>query len=368
MIRDFDKLLTFDKATLAQIAGDFYCEIKSSAEGKNTSLPFIINPLHKNDGSMAQDTFQAMVIGGSYFQSVNVDLKNSEFIFRSKTELIQPAFHTKEDFLTFVDQNLDKNIRVLAMNFAYPVEPLLRKDRIDGILKTGTKEQEFTGLIHKKVGKTIEEYIKIKHNRTIKVLAANDAVCLLLAGLDISERSKLAGGIIGTGLNFSFFLDDKRIVNLEAGNFDKFPISEEALILDAVSSSPGTGLLEKEVSGRYLFELYNLITRREGSAADRIVSTKELSVIAEDSEKPGSDLAKALLKRSAMLTAAQISGICKYKESDMNFIMEGSLFWKGFNYKQQVSEYCELLSPEFKADFIKIEDSSLKGAAMLGVI
>lgn len=368
MAISYDNLSKLDTKALFKITENFYNEIRFSAAGKKTSLPFIINPLHKNDGSMARDTFQAMVIGGSYFQSVNVDLKNAEFLFRNKTELIQPVFHNKEDFLTFVDQNLDINVRVLAMNFAYPVEPLLRNGRMDGILETGTKEQDFAGLIQKEVGLTIEEYIRLKYGRKIKVFLANDAVCLLLSGMDKAARNCLAGGIVGTGLNFSFFLNDSEIVNLESGNFDKFPRSKPAVLLDAASSAPGAGLLEKEVSGRYLFELYNLTAKEAEPEIDIVESTEEMSFIAQDEQHPGSRVARFLFEKSAMLTAAQIAGICKYKNTDMTFIMEGSLFWKGFNYKEQVDEYCKLLTPEYKADFVKIEDSSLKGAAMLAII
>lgn len=365
MTKKFYKTPTYSDGELKRISENFYMEIKLSSEGEKTSLPFIINTLSDNSGLITQEAFQAMVIGGSFFKSAVASYRSSKLIFSNKSERAQPVFQTKEEFLAFIDQHLEQGANVLALNFAYPVEPILRGGKIDGILKSGTKEHVFAGLTGEKVGLAIEEYMKLKHNRSISVFVANDAVCLLLSGTETGKRDSLAGGIVGTGLNFSFFLDEKRIVNLESGNFDKFPISKQGEMIDAASSCPGTGLLEKELSGKYLFEHYNLIVNEECSGVDKIASTEEMSAIAKDDQHPGSALAKELFKKSAMLTAAQISGICKYKKADMNFIMEGSLFWKGYEYKEKVRQYVEFLSPDFKVNFINIEDSSLRGAAML---
>lgn len=368
MTKELNTVLTYNDEELRQIAENFYREIKLSSEGVKTSLPFIINTLQDKDISRAQDEFQTMVIGGSFFKSALVSYKESEVIFLNKAESPLPVFKSKEGFLEFIDENLENDVDVLALNFAYPIEPILRDGKIDGILKSGTKEHVFAGLIGEKVGLAIEEYMKLKHNRSIIVFVANDAVCLLLSGTETGKRDSLAGGIVGTGLNFSFFLDEKRIVNLESGNFDKFPISKQAEMIDTASSSPGTGILEKELSGKYLFEHYNLIVNEECSGVDKIASTEEMSAIAQNDQHPGSALAKELFKKSAMLTAAQISGICKYKKADMNFIMEGSLFWKGYEYKEKVRQYVEFLSPDFKVNFTATEDSSLRGAAMLALL
>lgn len=367
-MKQYDNLPRFDTSTLFEITENFYREIKLSSEGKKTSLPFIINPLKSKARPLNKARVQAMAIGGSVFKSAEATFNDSQILLSNFKTLQQPKFSTRDIFTEFIYQNLDENIEVLTVNFAYPVEPILRDGKSEGLLKTGTKEQDFDGLIDKPVGEIIENYIKQKSGRVVDVYIANDAVCLLLSGMDKAARNCLAGGIVGTGLNFSFFLNDSEIVNLESGNFDKFPRSKQAMLLDSTSSAPGAGLLEKEVSGRYLFELYNLTAEDAEPKIDRIKSTEEMSTIAKDEQHPGSEIARLIFEKSAMLTAAQIAGICRYKNTGMSFVMEGSLFWKGYKYKEQVTDFCTQLNPGFSIDFIGVEDSSLRGAAMLAII
>src|SRR5207302_1026335 len=80
----------------------------------------------------------------------------------------QPIFHTQEDFLKFLSQELDPNISHLALNFAYPLSPFIRDGKLDGTLLLGTKENIFEGLLGKNVGEEIEKYIFEKKARKIQ--------------------------------------------------------------------------------------------------------------------------------------------------------------------------------------------------------
>lgn len=96
-----------------------------------------------------------------------------------------------------------------------------------------------------------------------------------------------------------------------------------------------------------------------------INSTEELNQLSFKKNPIISSLAKDLIKRSAQLVACQVAGITLFKKQDMVFIMEGSLFWKGNNYKQTVIETVKQLVPEYKVDFVEIKNSAILGAAKL---
>ena len=49
----------------------------------------------------------------------------------------------------------------------------------------------------------------------------------------------------------------------------------------------------------------------------------------------------------------------------MTFVMEGSLFWKGYKYKETVEQTVKQLLPEYCIKFIRLENSDILGGAKL---
>ena len=96
----------------------------------------------------------------------------------------------------------------------------------------------------------------------------------------------------------------------------------------------------------------------------RIYSTKELDIIASGPSKEG-EVARNILIKSAQLSACLLAGLTLYKNSDLTCIMEGSLFWKGHQYKQHFEETLSLLLPTHHVTLAKIPQSPLIGAAKL---
>jgi hexokinase len=76
------------------------------------------------------------------------------------------------------------------------------------------------------------------------------------------QNDSQASLVLGTGMNAGIIMDGQ-IINLEAGNFDKFEYNQYTRQIDAKSHNPGKHLLEKETSGKYLYQHYNLITGKE---------------------------------------------------------------------------------------------------------
>ena len=349
---------------LKTIAAKFTQELKDAQAGKTTSLPFIIHELSPSSIVADGEVFQSLVIGGTVGNVATLKKTRDNIEILEKKEKTELAFKSKEDFLAFVSSNLPDNIDVLALNFAYPIEPVLENGKLDGILIAVTKEGGFHDLVGKKIGKEVEDYVLATRNKKIRVAVANDTVCLLAAGLSQFEEKELAAGIVGTGFNIAFFLDKNILVNLESANFDKFPHTKEGQIVDKESAQPGKSHFEKETAGAYLYRHFNSILK-EHNIDYHISSTEELDKISHKNIPRISEIARNLLIRSAQLVACQIAGVVSFMDRSMVFNMEGSLFWKGNNYKETVEQTIKKLVLDHSVRFVEIENSAFLGAAKL---
>ena len=313
-----------DLPELHRIVANIHQELTNAKGGVASSFPFIHNPLPKSDAPKADETIQVLVIGGTVFRNGLFQRQNGKLHLISSSEKSQPAFHTKDEFLNFCLSEIDPGVTKIGVNFAYPLTPITRQNRLDGVLVTGMKEHRFEGLVGQQVGATIEAFIQAKTGKAIQIYLTNDTICLLLSGLSIAPSDTLAAGVIGTGINMAFFSSPAEAINTEAANFNKFILSEEARAIDAQSAAPGKALMEKEIAGGYLFLHYNEYLRRHTLPYSLIDSTEELDRLAQEKTERG-DIARRFLERSAQLTATLIAGIASFKESDLTFIIEGSL-------------------------------------------
>ena len=354
-----------DFTTIQVIKNYFLNELETASSNTPTSLPFIKHNLSPKSIIKENQTFQTIVIGGSIYQKAIMKKSNGNLKILNLDQGPQPSFLSKEDLMIFIESHVDPQVSVIALNFAYPMTPINRDGLLDGTLQSGSKENTFSGLVGKNVGEEIEKYFFEKFNRNIRVSVANDTICLLLSGLVHHNWDKIAAGIVGTGLNFAIFLDEATTVNLEAANFDKFPLSEAGKFIDSISVAPGYALYEKEVSGAYLYKHFNFELKKRNLNIAEINSTKELEALISHSDYKISALASEILNRSASLVAAQIAGILEFSKRDLVFIMQGSLYWKGSNFKETVEKLVADLTPEYKASYENVLHSDLFGAAKL---
>jgi len=348
-----------------KLANSFSNELKSAYSGQKSSLPFIIHTLAPRSKVKDGEVFQVIVIGGSFYQKAVMKKVDGKVEILSQSKGAQPPFLKIETLMKFLDSHVDENINVLALNFSYPMIPIMRNDLLDGRLTHGSKENTFTGLEGKVVGEEIESYFKEKHNRNIQVSTANDTICLLLSGLTRIKWANLAAGVVGTGLNFAIFLGEHTVVNLESASFNNFKVSAAAKYIDNISANPGDALYEKEVSGAYLYQHFNYHIKGNNIDFEPIESTKELDQLTKSENKLIAEIAQNVMEHSATLVAAQIAGIMNFQKRDLTFIMQGSLFWKGQKYPETVKKTINDLSPNYNATFEKITNSDLYGAAKL---
>ena len=351
--------------TLQDIADNFAQELAQSEKGEKTSLPFIINQLPAHSLVQVDQTFQVMGMGGSIFRSSLITKHPSGLELRNKLERFHPIFSTKEVLLEFIAENLHPKVDMLAINFAQALDPIFENGKLDGKLVGQAKEHNFTGLVGEKVCKEVENYIQQTSGRTIKASIANDTICLMLSGLTKYPAENLAAGIVGTGMNFAIFLDKTRAVNLEAACFDKFPINVELQTIDRTSEKPGFHLWEKEVAGAYLHQHFNIQIKNQGIKYPEISSTQELDSVIRQEIPKVSDIALDVMHTSAEFVGAMMAGILKFYGRDVTFVMQGSLFWKGYDYKDTVEKTISQLVSGYKASFAFIEDADYLGAAKL---
>ena len=224
-------------------------------------------------------------------------------------------------------------------------------------------------MVNQYVGATIEKSLQKNFQNDIKVIVANDATCLVLAGTQKNtNRKDIAGYIVGSGANMAFFSDDNTIVTLGAGLFDKIDQTETGKIIDNDSLNPGKFIFEKEVSGLYLYQHYNLLHKQMFLDGPLLTNTKELSEIAEKGTTKEARIAQNLLQQSASLVASQMAGLYLFKDKpqELTIITEGSVIQQGWRYQQMIQD--ELVNLGVAPGAIKlthIEDSSLVGAVKL---
>lgn len=350
---------------LKHVKQDFSEELRLAQDGNKTSLPFILHKIASKPQVEDGEIFQVLVIGGTIFQKALVKKEGKNIVLLEKEEKYQPQFHHKSDFEKFIEKEISSKVSNVALNFAYPLKPIFDDGKLDGILVAGTKGNVFDDLVGKQVGVEVEKLIFEKRKQKIKVSVANDTVCLLMAGRTKFSWEELAAGVVGTGMNFAFFLSEDKVVNLESANFDKFPQTPEAKLIDAHSINPGRGVFEKEVAGAYLYKHFNLINEATGLNLPSLHSTQELDQIAQLNGSEEARIARELLLNSASLVASQMGGIAEFKKKNLVFVIEGSLFWLANGYRQNVKKVLSEICPNEKIRFIKIPESTILGAAKL---
>ncbi len=339
---------------LKQFAQNFASEIEKSKNGEKTSFAYSKNQIPENNLVNEGTPFQVIMMGGSHLESVLVKIENGQVEMMSFFEEDLPKLDSKEIVSEIFAKHINPNVSVISLNFAYPMKAITRDGMLDGVLIGTSKEHRFEGLMNEVIGQTLEEYFMEHFNRKISVTVCNDTVALGLAsyGYDINYNwENTVAGVVGTGTNFGLFESKNMFINLECGNFNKFKQSETGMAIDALSQYPGRQALEKEVAGAYLCSHFNIMSKVSGYNVI-LKTTKELSELASKNEE-ASDLAKAVIERSSSLVATQIYGLYLNKKREYelkneqvnNFnllvMLEGSLYWHGYNYKEYVNKYLE---------------------------
>lgn len=350
---------------LKTIQKNFLKELQDASNGKKTSLPFLIHQLPSVPLVKKGERFQVIGIGGSIYDSALVAKKGNGITILQHEHGSVPKFETAEIFLSFVENIVRDDISIIALNFAFPMNPIFSNGKLGGILLAGSKEHAFNGLIGKSVGEALERHLQKTKKNIYSIALANDIVCLLLSGLSQYPKHLLASGIVGTGINFAFFLDENHAVNLESANFARFPQSKEGKEIDKASVSPCDALFEKETSGAYLYQHFNLLLKKRNIDFPAVASTRELNDVVLQNIPIVSQLAQELFDYSASLFAAQLAGLAEFKKTNLTIVMQGAVFHSAHNYRATVEKCLKKLVPQYAITLTRIDQSAILGAAKL---
>jgi hexokinase len=353
-----------DQIDYQKVRTAFHKELTLASEGKSSSLSFITYSLPKSP-LVTTGVVQGIVIGGTNYVVSTIRILKS-----GKQKVVNhhwgklPIFADLKTLVDFLTTHLDPRADAVGINFGFPLKPIKGDfGEIDGKLIHGTKEHTFIG-VTTSIGEIAREIYQIKYKKDIPVSVANDSVCLTLSG-DGSENGSF---INGTGTNMCLKLVDKKkitIVSLESGNFDKFPVTSVIKRLDTKSAVKGY-YLEKTIAGKYMAEYFNEKAKQLGIIIEPLKTSNQVSELAErESNKPETKLAQALMERSAYLVAAITTGAYDFAGAPDKYtiIGEGSVLWKGWNYRKNIKiQFSNLGIPDHTIKFKHVEDSSIKGA------
>lgn len=352
----------YPELNIQQVYQNFLEDLKKSAKGEKTSLRFIKNQLPEKKDLPKGTKVQVLVIGGTICRSAIVEKISGEIKIIEIKYIDKPSFPTMETFLAFVLDAIHSDINEVVINSADTIEPVYENGKMDGVLAALSKENRMEGLLNHKLGKEIEKYILKKTKREININVANDTICLLLSGQSKYLWDRIAGGIIGTGINFALFLDNNTAINLEAGDWNNLSQSEPGKELDSHSDVVGGYIYEKEISGGYLYKHFNYFINKLGLSFSPISDSAALSQFAQNDNSEIGLIAQIVLDHSAYQAGCVIAALATFMEKDTELVMQGSVFWKGYGYKEKVSEVVKSLT-YYKVDFVDIENADIIGGA-----
>lgn len=344
-----------------KIKQNFFEELKNAANNKPSSIPFIKHPLPEKP-LITDGLVQGIVIGGTNYivaTEVIVGGKSKQII--QKQTGILPIMDNADTLKRFLVEHLNLKAQAIGINFGFPLSPAVGPfDELDGILRNGTKEHLFRGVINESIG----DIVRAVAQKSFPVAVANDTICLALSGEGTEDGSLIAG----TGFNIGLKYNDGNqptLVNLEAGNFDKFAPSDILQTIDKESEQPGAQRFEKCISGKYLALYFDRKAAAMGLTLKPLTTSQELSALSQETnDSKANHLARELLERSAFYVAAALAGIYLFcGEKQLTIIGEGSLLWKGWKYKEHIDQQLTALGIPNDGVIIKhIPDSSIKGA------
>lgn len=357
---------TYTYEFLSAMSDSILSEVQLASESKDSSLRYLKNPILANKKLTDYTAPEFLVVGGSILQYGPITEGSNYDDFE---EVEFQKLTCKQDFLELVSTAISPTADVLCINFSFPSEPLVRDDKLDMKFLQATKGHQLDDLLGENIGEEIEKHLLKTRNQKIDVNLAHDLTCLIANIYGQSDPDFIIGGVVGTGFNFGF-IENGEVINLECACFDKFEATAEGKELDSSSIAPGESMLEKHISGNYLYQHYNIWAKEVGYP--KLESTKDLYEIISFGSDQEVQKAKRLFEQSAAFTACNIKAIIDYKLQgkereelqEFSLVMEGSIYKRNKYFRSYLSSYLEMLNEDdyFSVRFITKNKSQIKGA------
>lgn len=259
---------------MEDLSRNFARHLRLCLDGKQSDLAYLPTDISCLQPESGVNMVQVLVVGGSFLKSHVYQKSGRDLLLVGEHKVSLPKLESAGQLWSLMLDLLVQDCSLIGLNFAYPMEPVIGV--MDGRLLRATKEHALSDLIGKRVGLEFWRYLQTR-GMSQKVVCCHDTVALAL-NVEPENRESTLVGIMGTGLNAGLFVSDQIFVNLEAGGFGDFAVGQDVLILDRQLGGSGEQLLEKTLSGAYLYQRYNLQARSKNWLI--VDSTLELSKLA----------------------------------------------------------------------------------------
>lgn len=402
----------------------FVSDMTNGLEGKPSSL-LMIPAFLSADGQAAEgETAIAVDIGGTNLRIALTRFYKGAIEILDADESPVPGLQneiTKEAFFYEIAERLLPVVhesRRIGVCFSHAAEILPNRD---GRLISFSKEIRVTGAEGMEITRELSQTLfrmGIRDKKNYVLL--NDTTAVLLSGAAASAGEACDGCIgfvLGTGMNLCYtektpeikklkdgYDGDTMIINTESGYFTRVPGGVIDLELDSLTANPGTHLLEKITSGRYLGQLILLTLKKAASegvlssaVGEEIQALKELSLsdisdflsdmrggsllsclIKEEDERTVlTVIADRLIERCAKLSVMSVAAVMEKTDTGRRpdkpviIIAEGSTFHKLFSFKEKFGEYMRLYINERQRRYCrveKVENATLLGSSFAALI
>ncbi len=275
----------------------------------------------------------------------------------------------------------------LGHTFSFPAS---QESPRDAKLLSWTKELAVPDVEGQWINKRLEEALRARGLTNVRPTAIlNDTVAVMLAAAYQWENVEI-GSIYATGFNACYlesFGGEKKpmVMNLEAGSFGWFDQNEYDKELDRASEKPGSQLLEKMVSGRYVGALFSRafgaiwgetfppVTGEDifhiiGGNGDHLLQSMAKTPLTEEQRRETVALAEAIVKRSARIAAAVFAGILHHIDGlggagEINVAIEGSFFT---HMSMARATLHEALKELLGGDAARVQVRQVTGGASIG--
>jgi hexokinase len=407
---------------MEKLVAIFMEEMIKGLEGNKSSLRMIPTYIEAENDFLTEVPVLAIDAGGTNFRAAMIRFSHSgkiEFdgIVNNRMPGLEKEISAKEFFRTLAD-----NIRPLAERtdrigfcFSYPTDILPNRD---GRLIQFCKEVQAPEVVGQMIGENLLETLGTPEKHLVLL---NDTVATLLAGKSASLNrtyDSYIGYILGTGTNTCYIeynrnilknknlrQDRNQIINIESGNFGRAPRTDLDMTFDNSTMDPGNYTFEKMFSGGYLgglcltvlkaasaegifsrhsYEFLSGITELSSNVASSVFNNhgSEKNILREcfkhkEDMEYCKEIIDTLIDRAAKLVAANLAAVVlktgkgSRPEKPVLITIEGTTFYKLHNLKVRFEKYfSEFLSGDRKryVDFTEVEQSSLVGAALAGLI
>ncbi|MBN1821808.1 MAG: hypothetical protein JXR31_08135 [Prolixibacteraceae bacterium] len=410
------------QVNLKELVNGFLKDMEAGLKGEPSSLMMLPTYIEAEGDVKPNDPVVAIDAGGTNFRVATVYFDDNlklvtENIQHYKMPAVDREFTKKEFFDTFAEYLSDyKSVsEKIGFCFSYAAEIFPNKD---GKLLEWSKEVKAPEVIGEMIG---EQMLKAMGTPEKQLVLMNDTVSTLLAGK--AARAGKAydtylGFILGTGTNTSYIEANKnitktpdldlaksQIINIESGNFGKAPRTDIDIAFDNTTKNPGRYSFEKMFSGGYFGGLCTTalkVAADEGLFSERTkdqvknlpeLSSEEvnkfvcctgldenqlnLALVTVEDKEIASAIINGLIERAAKLVAANLASVilktgkAKTAEKPVLMTIEGTTFYKLFNFQKMFEEFLQgFLSGENQRfyEIVEVENSSLLGAAIAAIV